>query len=94
MSAASAARFAISSTSPQDASLDDPLTVTVLDRQTQHTIIEASLFQKRKIRISTGQFCTHKGDVVSISPHYCRIGTGLTLFGDVVESRGGAAVIG
>jgi hypothetical protein len=32
--------------------------------------------------------------VVSISPHYCRIGTGLTMFGDVVEGRGGTVAIG
>jgi hypothetical protein len=50
--------------------------------------------QKRKIRITSGRFCTHKGEVVTVSPHYCRIGTGLTMFGDVAESRGNAAVIG
>ena len=36
----------------------------------------------------------NKGEVVSISPHYCRLGTGLTMFGDVVEGRGGTAAIG
>ena len=94
ISAASAARFAVSNISAHQATVDDPPTVMVLDRQAQLTVIEACLFQKRKIRITAGQFCTHKGDVVSISPHYCRIGKGLTLFGDVIESRGGAAVIG
>ena len=33
-----------------------------------------------------GHLYTHKGELVTISPHYCRIGTSLTLFGDVVES--------
>jgi hypothetical protein len=44
--------------------------------------------------MTMGNFYTHKGELVTISPHYCRIGTGLTLFGDVAESRGGAASIG
>jgi hypothetical protein len=94
VAATSATRFAVSITSAPDATLVDPLTVMVLDQFTGQTVIEAYLFQKRKIRITAGQFYTHKGDLVSISPHYCRIGTGLTLFGDVIESRGGTAAIG
>jgi hypothetical protein len=50
--------------------------------------------QSRKIRITVGHLYTHKGELVTVSPHYCRIGTGLTLFGDVAESRGSAATIG
>ncbi len=94
LSAAGASRFAVSTNATSDATLDDPLTVTVSDRMTGHTIIDVYLFQRRKIRVTCGNFHTHKGELVSISPHYCRIGTGLTMFGDVVESRGGTAVIG
>jgi hypothetical protein len=50
--------------------------------------------QRRKIRITVGHFYTHKGELVTVSPHYCRIGTGVTLFGDVAESRGSSAAIG
>jgi hypothetical protein len=50
--------------------------------------------QKRKVRIVAGNFYTHKGELVTVSPHYCRIGSGLTIFGDVVESRGSTAIIG
>ncbi|HEU4684399.1 MAG TPA: hypothetical protein VFS39_07855 [Nitrospira sp.] len=94
LSSAFASRFTLSVTSAPDASLEDPLTVIVMDRVLGHTVIEAYLFQKRKIRVTAGQFHTHKGDLVSISPHYCRIGTGLTRFGDVAECRGGTASIG
>lgn len=94
LSAAGSSRFAVSITTAPDATIDDPLTVTVSDRATGNTTIEVYLFQRRKIRLTSGNFCTHKGELVSISPHYCRIGTGLTRFGDVVESRGGIAVIG
>jgi hypothetical protein len=94
LSAAGFSRFAVSVTAPADPTLDDPLTVTVSERATGNTVVEVYLFHRRKIRFTTAHFHTHKGEVVSISPHYCRIGTGLTMFGDVVEGRGGSATIG
>jgi hypothetical protein len=94
LSAMGSSRFSISVTAAPDATIDDPLAVRVSDRATGSTIIELYAFQRRKIRVTSAQFHTHKGDVVSISPHYCRIGTGLAMFGDVIEGRGGAAMIG
>ena len=94
LSAAGAHRFAVCATTPADPTLDDPLTVTVSDRSSGATVIEVYLFQRRKIRFTSAHFHTHRGEPVSISPHYCRIGTGLTMFGNVVEGRGGTAVIG
>lgn len=94
ISPAAATRFSLSTTAAPDATLDDTVTVMVFDHFMGNTVIEAYLSQRRKIRITAGQFHTHKGELVSISPHYCRIGTGLTRFGDVIESRGGTAVIG
>jgi len=57
-------------------------------------VFEVWLIQGRKIRITVGNFYTHKGELMTVSPHYCRIGTVLTLFGNVAESRGNAAAIG
>jgi len=94
VSASSADRFAVSSNTTPDLTINDALNVMVVDRQTGRTLIEAYLFQKRKIRIASGQFYSHKGEFVFISPHYCRIGTGFARFGDVIESRGGTAAIG
>ena len=94
LSAAGSSRFVVSVSAPSDPTLDDRLTVTVSERETGSTVIEVYLFQRRKIRFTTAHFHTYKGEVVSISPHYCRIGTSLTLFGDVVEGRGGTATIG
>jgi len=85
-------RFAVTTTTGQGPSPDGH-GLALSDRLTGRTLIEVSAFQKRKIRISCGQFFTHKGELVTISPHYCRIGTGLTRFGDVTESRGGPAII-
>ncbi|MDF0642984.1 MAG: hypothetical protein P0111_03060 [Nitrospira sp.] len=94
VSASSAARFAVSSNRAPDLTINDALNVMVVDRQTGRTLIEAYLFQQRKIRIVSGQFYSHKGECVFISPHYCRVGTGFARFGDVIESRGGTAAIG
>jgi hypothetical protein len=94
LSVVGSARFALCITTASDATLDDPLTVTVSDRATDRTVIEVSLFHRRKIRFMSAYFHTHKGEVVSITPHYCRIGSGLTMFGDVVEGRGGSAMLG
>ena len=94
LSAHSASRFTINVKAGGEATPDDPPSVAVADRTTGDTVFEACLMQRRKIRITVGHFYTHKGELVIISPHYCRIGTGLTLFGDVAESRGSAAAIG
>ena len=94
LSAHSAGRFTIHVKAGDEATPDDPPSVTVGDRATGYTVFEACLMQRRKIRITVGHFYTHKGELVTVSPHYCRIGTGLTLFGDVADSRGSAAAIG
>jgi hypothetical protein len=94
LSTHSAGRFTIDIKTSNEATPDDSPFVTVADRTTGRTVFEACLMQRRKIRITVGNFYTHKGELVTVSPHYCRIGTGLTLFGDVAESRGSAAAIG
>jgi len=94
LSAHSTDRFTINVKTGREPVPDNPPSVTVAERTTGHTVFEACLIQRRKIRITVGHFHTHKGDLVTVSPHYCRIGTGLTLFGNVAESRGGTATIG
>lgn len=94
LSAHSADRFTINVKAGGEETPDDPPSVAVADRTTGRAVFEACLMQRRKIHITVGQFCTHKGELVTVSPHYCRVGTSLTLFGDVSESRGGAAAIG
>lgn len=94
LSAHSTGRFAIDAKASGDSIPEGQPSVTVVDRTTGQPVLEACLVQGRKVRITVGQFHTHKGELVTISPHYCRIGTGRTLFGDVAEGRGGAAAIG
>ena len=94
LSAHSTDRFTINVKTGSEPVPDNPPSVTVAERTTGHTVFEACLIQRSKIRITVGHFHTHKGNLVTVSPHYCRIGTVLTLFGNVAESRGGAATIG
>jgi hypothetical protein len=94
LSAHSVGRYTINVTTSSEPNPNDPPSVTVADRTTGHTVFEACLMQRRKVRITVGHFYTHKGELVTVSPHYCRIGTGVTLFGDVAESRGSSAAIG
>jgi hypothetical protein len=94
LSAQSASRFTIRVKLSDEATPDDHPSVTVEDRITGCTVFEACFMQRRKFRITEGNFYTHKGDLVTVSPHYCRIGPGFTLFGAVAESRGSVAAIG
>jgi hypothetical protein len=86
-------RFTVTINSHANAKADDNPSITVSDKSNGHIVIEAFLVQGRKIRVTAGCFYSHKGELVQISPHYCRIGTGRTLFSDVAEGRGGHALI-
>ena len=68
--------------------------VRVSDQITGEIVIEARAVSEKKSQITVGKFYSHKGIPVEITPHYCRIGSGTTRFGDIVESRGGAVILG
>lgn len=72
----------------------DPPWVRVTDQSTGQTVLEASLVAHKKIHVVLGKLYSHKGMLVDITPHYCRIGSGTTLFGDVSENKGGTVVLG
>lgn len=73
---------------------DDAPSVRLWDQQSGTLVFEASVISEQKVYISAGRFYSHKGIPVEITPHYCRIGSGMTLFGDIVENRGGTVVLG
>lgn len=68
--------------------------VRVTDQSTGQTVLEACTVSHKKIQVVLGKFYSHKGMLVDITPHYCRIGSGMTLFGDVSENKGGTVVLG
>lgn len=68
--------------------------VRLYGRQSGEIAFEARVVSDNRIQITSGRFYSHTGALVDITPHYCRIGSGRTLFGDVVENRGRTVVLG
>lgn len=89
-----AGQFAIDIHRAQSNSPTDAPWVCLSNQQTGEIVLEARVESENKIQITSGKFYSHKGTLVEITPHYCRIGSGMTLFGDIVESRGGMVVLG
>lgn len=80
---------------PESSSLfaDHPW-VRMTDRSTGETVFEGRVIDKDVVEIPTARFCTHSGQLLEISSHYCRIQASSTLFGDVQDMRGGPVLIG
>ena len=57
-------------------------------------MLEASVTDRDKVQILQGRLSTHKGQLLEITSHLCRIAGVVTLFGDARDTRGGAIVIG
>ncbi len=87
-------RFSIDVHRSQSDLHSDPPRVLISDRKTGETVLEARLVREHKLQITAGKFYSHKGILIEITPHYCRIGSGLTLFGDIVENRGRTVALG
>jgi hypothetical protein len=68
--------------------------VRLCERSSAGVVFEASALSERRFHIHTGKFYSHQGLAVDITPHYCRIGSGTALFGDIVENRGGTVALG
>jgi hypothetical protein len=65
----------------------------VSDQTTGEVVLEVRALSETRSQIAAGKFCSHKGIPVEITPHYCRIGSGTTRFGDIVENRGGSVTL-
>lgn len=74
-------------------SVDSP-SILVTDLQSDHVVLEARMTSERRVDLVCGKLYSHKGMLIEITPHYCRIGSGTTLFGNIVEARGGPAILG
>ena len=68
--------------------------VRLRDLQSGHPVFEARMAAEYRVDLVCGRLHSHKGILVEISSHYCRIGSHTTLFREIVEARGGPAVLG
>ncbi|OGW64503.1 MAG: hypothetical protein A3H49_09880 [Nitrospirae bacterium RIFCSPLOWO2_02_FULL_62_14] len=64
------------------------------DKETGNMVLEASVTDPDKVQILEGRLYTHKGQLLEITSHLCRIAGVVTMFGDTRDARGGAIVIG
>jgi hypothetical protein len=64
------------------------------DKETGDTVLEASVPDRDRVQILQGKFYTHKGQLLEVTSHLCRIAGVVTMFGDTRDARGGAIVIG
>ena len=68
--------------------------VRLSDRTSGDIVLEAHLISENKILISSGKLYSHTGQLVEITPHYCRVAPAMKLFGEIREARGGSAILG
>ena len=67
--------------------------ILVTDLQSGHIVLEARMASEHRVDLTRGKLYSHKGMPIEITPHYCRIGSGTALFGNIVEAQGGPAVL-
>ncbi len=87
-------RFTVDVPLSQSLSSVNTPTVLVTDLQSGQVVLEARMASEYRVDIACGKLYSHKGMPVEITPHYCRIGSGTTLFGNIMEARGGPAILG
>ncbi|MFO0700088.1 MAG: hypothetical protein U0236_12755 [Nitrospira sp.] len=78
-----------------DTSQGQPLpSVQLSDLQVGLSVLEVHMVSVYRVDLVWGKLFSHKGIPVEITPHYCRIGSHTTLFGEILEMRGGPAILG
>lgn len=87
-------RFTVAVPLSQGLSSVDSPSILVTDLQAGHVVLEARMASEHRVDLTCGKLYSHKGMPVEITPHYCRIGSGTALFGNIVEARGGPAILG
>lgn len=87
-------RFTVDVRLGQSLSSSDLPSVRLRDLQSGHLVFEARMASDSRIDLVCGRLHSHKGMLVEITSHYCRISSHTTLFREIVEARGGPVVLG
>jgi len=87
-------RFALSAAAASPSLYGSAPWLKLVDKETGETVLEASAADRERVQIIEGKLYTHKGQLLEITSHLCRIAGVVTLFGDARDVRGGAIVIG
>ncbi|HEX9743490.1 MAG TPA: hypothetical protein VGA17_11960 [Nitrospiraceae bacterium] len=87
-------RFAFSATAASPSLYGGAPWLKLVDKESGDAVLEASATDREKVQILEGKLYTHKGQLLEITSHLCRIAGVVTMFGDTRDARGGAIVIG
>lgn len=87
-------RFTVDVRLGQSLSSSDLPSVRLRDLQSGHLVFEARMASDSRVDLVCGRLHSHKGMLVEITSHYCRISSHTTLFREIVEARGGPVVLG
>lgn len=87
-------RFAFSAAPASPSLYGSTPWLKIHDKDTGETVLEATATESDKVQILQGRLYTHKGHLMEITPHLCRIAGVVTMFGDTRDARGGPVVIG
>ena len=68
--------------------------IQLSDLQSGDLALEVHMMSVHRVDLVCGKLFSHKGMPVEITPHYCRIGSHTTLFGEILDMRGGPAILG
>lgn len=70
-----------------------PLSLKLINTDTNESVVEIKVVDQDKIEIPYGNFYTHTGTLLEITPNHWKIG-GLTMSGNTIDSCGSAVGIG
>lgn len=87
-------RFQVTTGPTTPALFTESAWLRLTDTQTGEPVLEAKIVGADKVQILTGKFHTHKGQLLEITSHLCRIAGSVTMFGDVLDVGGGTVAIG
>lgn len=73
---------------------NDPPWVRLYNIQSGLVVLDVHMTSEHRAHIRSGRFYSHRGTLVEITPHYCRLGSQAALFGEIIEARGGMVVLG
>lgn len=86
-------RFEIQTSQGPQSLFTYPALVRIIDKETGDTAVEVRLVEKESIHIPHGKFYSHKGQLLEITPHCLRVPGFPSLFGNVLDVRGGPVAI-
>lgn len=87
-------QFVLQTSSPALAAISEGAWLKIFERVTGAVTLEIVAHAEGRLDLVNGRFYSHTGDLVELTPHVCRVGKALSLFGDIRECRGGAVVLG